>query len=55
MYHYIVDKKKISKSMIAMYFAQFLKTDITSIDDILVQNNPIQYLIEAIKYATRNN
>ncbi|MDR3026608.1 AAA family ATPase [Chryseobacterium sp.] len=54
MYNFIIDEKKISKSMIAMYFAQFLKTDITSIENISVQNNPIQYLIDAIKYATRN-
>lgn len=54
MYYYIIDKKEISKSMIAMYFAQFLKTDIVSREEVFVQNNPIQYLIEAIKYATRN-
>lgn len=40
--------------MIAMYFAQFLKTDVNSLDEIIIQNNPIQYLIDAIKYATKN-
>lgn len=55
MYYFIIDEKKISKSMIAMYFSQFIKTDINSIDDIVIQNNPIQYLIDAIKYATRND
>ncbi|HFK5569703.1 hypothetical protein BAX97_11795 [Elizabethkingia meningoseptica] len=54
MYDYIIDNKKISKSMISMYFAQFLKTDITVREEIFIENNPIQYLIDAIKYATRN-
>ncbi|MGS2764826.1 ATP-dependent nuclease [Sinomicrobium sp. M5D2P9] len=54
MRQFIIDGKKISKSMIAMYFSQFLMTDVNQIDEIIVENNPIQYLIEAIKYATRN-
>lgn len=54
MYEYIIDNKKISKSMIAMYFAQFLKTDIVSKEEIIIENSQIQYLIDAIKYATRN-
>lgn len=54
MYLFIVDGKNISKSMIAMYFSQFLKTDINNITEIVIGNNPIQYLIDAIKYATRN-
>lgn len=54
MYYFIIDKKEISKSMIAMYFAQFLKTDITLREEILTPDNPIQYLIDSIKYATRN-
>jgi putative ATP-dependent endonuclease of OLD family len=54
MYKFIIDKKNISKSMIAMYFSQFLKTDINNLNEIIIENNPIQYLIEAIKYATRN-
>ncbi|WP_313093845.1 ATP-dependent nuclease [Chryseobacterium flavum] len=54
MYHFIIDEKKISKSMIAMYFSQFLKTDIISREEVFLQDNPIQYLIDAIKYATRN-
>jgi len=54
MYMFIIDSKKISKSMIAMYFSQFLKTDINSLEQIVIDNNPIQYLIDAIKYATRN-
>ncbi|AZA77799.1 DUF2813 domain-containing protein [Chryseobacterium joostei] len=55
MYYFIIDKKEISKSMIAMYFAQFLKTDVIIREDILVRDNPIQYLVDAIKYATRND
>lgn len=54
MYEYIIDKKNISKSMIAMYFSQFLKSDVNSLEEIIIENNPIQYLIDAIKYATRN-
>lgn len=54
MYKFIIDKKDISKSMIAMYFSQFLKIDIIDLNQIVVDNNPIQYLIDAIKYATRN-
>lgn len=51
---FIIDGKNISKSMIAMYFSQFLKTDINILTEIIIDNNPIQYLIDAIKYATRN-
>jgi putative ATP-dependent endonuclease of the OLD family len=54
MYYFIIDNKEISKSMIAMYFAQFLKIDINSLDQIIIDNNPIQYLLDSIKYATRN-
>lgn len=54
MYYFIIDNKNISKSMIAMYFSQFLKTDVNRLDQIVVQNNPIQYLIDSVKYATRN-
>nr|WP_314834884.1 AAA family ATPase [uncultured Flavobacterium sp.] len=54
MYYYIIDNKNISKSMIAMYFSQYLKSDIFELNQIVIGNNPIQYLIEAIKYATRN-
>lgn len=54
MHMFIVDNKNISKSMIAMYFSQFLKTDINDLTEIVIENNPIQYLIDAIKYATRN-
>lgn len=54
MYMFIVDGKNISKSMIAMYFSQFLKTDINNLTQIVIENNPIQYLIDAVKYATRN-
>ncbi|TRW23617.1 AAA family ATPase [Flavobacterium zepuense] len=54
MYYFIIDNKKISKAMIAMYFSQFLKTDIDSLEQIVIANNPIEYLINAIKYAARN-
>ena len=54
MKQFIIDGKKISKSMIAMYFSEFFITDVNQIDEIIVENNPIQYLIEAIMYATRN-
>ncbi|MBF4518945.1 AAA family ATPase [Flavobacterium sp. ANB] len=54
MYHFIIDNKKISKSMIAMYFSQFLKTDIKTLDEIIIKDNPIQYLLDAIEYATKN-
>ena len=54
MYKFIIDKKNISKSMIAMYFSQFLITDINNLEEIIIDNNPVQYLIDAIKYATRN-
>lgn len=54
MKQFIIDGKKISKSMIAMYFSEFFISDVNQIDEIIVENNPIQYLIEAIMYATRN-
>lgn len=54
MYYFVIDNKEISKSMIAMYFAQFLKIDINGLEQIIIDNNPIQYLLDSIKYATRN-
>lgn len=54
MHQYIIDCKNISKAIIAMHFASLLtKQDITY-QELLIEDNPIQYLIDAIKYATRN-
>ncbi len=55
MYEYIIDKKKLSKAVIAMYFSDFLSHDIAITESMLViDDNPIEYLIEAIKYVSNN-
>lgn len=55
MYEFIIDKRKLSKAVIAIYFADLLSkdTELTR-DDILIADNSIEYLINAIKYATGN-
>lgn len=54
MNEYIIDGKKVSKAIIAMHFACKLElSDITK-EELLINNNPIQYLINAIRYATGN-
>ena len=50
MYDFI-ENKKTSKSIISLYFSKFLENDINDINQIMVENNPIEYLINAIKYA----
>lgn len=51
---FILGGKKISKAIIAMHFANKLeKLEITK-EELLIEDNPIQYLIDAIKYATGN-
>lgn len=54
MYEYIIDGKKISKAIIAMHFATKLESSEITKEDLIIENNPIQYLIEAILYATGN-
>jgi putative ATP-dependent endonuclease of the OLD family len=53
-YKYIIAGKKLSKAVIAMHFANILNSSGITKDDLLIENNPIQYLIDAIKYATGN-
>ncbi len=55
MYEFIIDKKKLSKAVIAMYFADLLNkdTELTK-EDILTEDSPIEYLIKAIQYVTVN-
>lgn len=55
MYRYLIDKKELSKAVVAQYFSSRLLADDTiSATDINIQVNPIQYLIDAIAYASRN-
>ncbi len=54
MNEYIIAGKKISKAIIAMHFASKLDSSSPSREDLLINDNPIQYLIDAIKYATGN-
>ena len=50
---YIIDNKKISKAIIAMNFSNMLSKSRITKDELLMDNNPIQYLLDAIKYASR--
>lgn len=55
MYYYLIDKKELSKAVVAQYFSSHLLADDTvTAADIAIQANPIQYLIDAIAYACRN-
>lgn len=54
MHEYIIKGKRLSKAIIAMHFANGLETSGIDKEDLLIDNNPIQYLIDAIKYATGN-
>jgi putative ATP-dependent endonuclease of OLD family len=55
MYYFIIDKKKLSKAVIAHHFAEQLENDKQLTEEQLdVTDNPIGYLFDAIKYATNN-
>lgn len=54
MYRFIIDNKKLSKAIIAQYFAELLCEDDLTAADLIIADNPIAYLIDAIKYATAN-
>jgi putative ATP-dependent endonuclease of OLD family len=53
MYEFIVDQRKLSKAVIAQYFAVLLiKDQVMTKADFAIANNPIQYIFDAISYAT---
>ncbi len=53
MYKFIVDQKELSKAVIAQYFAVLLlKEQVMTQADFAVANNPVQYIFDAIRYAT---
>ena len=47
--------KEISKSIIAQYFARLLETDSSITREELEKQNTVLYLINAIKYATKQD
>lgn len=53
--NFIGSGKRISKSIIAQHFAQLLDTDTSITRTILENDNCISYLINAIKYASKQN
>lgn len=53
MIFYIESGKNISKAIVANYFSELLENDtIIKSEDLIIADNPISYLIEAIKYVT---
>lgn len=52
-YEFIIDQRKLSKAVIAQYFAVLLLNDQGMTNaDFAVANSPVQYISDAIAYAT---
>jgi len=55
MHEFVVDQKKLSKAVIAQYFAVLLlKDQVMTKADFAIASNPLQYIFDAIAYATNH-